>query len=132
MVVNHREVEFEEHTLCVSTTYHLLPGFLAGLVYFLAVPYVKALGFPNVIALILAGAMVITPIELGILFYLSRKNKQRLFDGFLAYLQPLPVGQYIIWVIIIIISSGLIMTLFVPVTDYLAELFMWIPTNMTS
>lgn len=121
------EAEFEEHALWTSIVYHLLPGILAGLVYFLIVPFVRAQGYPTVIALIMAGALVLTPLEMGILVYLSRKNNQRLFDGFLAYLQPLPVGQYLIWVLIIVISTGLIITLFTPLTDLLLGLFSWMP-----
>lgn len=128
-VINH-EPEFVEHPLWVSIVYHLLPGILAGLVYFLIAPYVKAQGFPTVIALILAGGLVLTPLELGILIYLSRKNNQKLFDGFLAYLQPLPVGQYLIWVSIIIISTGLIITLFTPLTNLLLGLFDWMPNEL--
>lgn len=127
---NKIEPGYEEHSIWASIILHLLPGILGGLVYFLAAPYVKDHGYPTVSALILAGALVITPIEMGILFYLSRKNNQRLFDDFLAYQQPLPLWQYIIWVIIIIILSGLIMTLFTPLTDYLEGLFNWIPNDL--
>ena len=130
MDVEKLQPALEEHPLWVSIVYHLLPGFLAGLAYFLVVPSVKAQGYPTVIALILAGAFVLTPLELGILFFLSRKNNQKLFDGFLAYLQPLPVGQYLIWVLIIIISTGLIITLFNPLTEILMGFFDWMPGEL--
>ena len=121
---------YEEHSIWNSIILHLLPGIMGGILYFATVHFVREQGFPSVSALILAGALVITPIELGILLYQSRKRNQKLFDGVLAYLQPLPVWQYFVWVTIIIISSGLIITLFKPVTDYLGGLFNWLPNEM--
>ena len=120
----------EEHSIWKSIILHLLPGILGGIVYFLIVNFMREQGFPSVSALIVAGVLVITPLELSILIFQSRKNKKKLFGGFLAYLQPLPVWQYIVWVIIIIISSGLIITLFTPITDYLRGIFHWIPNEM--
>lgn len=121
---------FEEHSIWKSIILHLLPGILGGIVYFLIVNFVREQGFPSVSALIVAGVLVITPLELSILIFQSRKNKKKLFGGFLAYLQPLPVWQYFVWVIIIIISSGLIITLFTPITDYLRGIFYWMPNEM--
>lgn len=121
---------YEEHSVWKSIVLHLLPGIMGGILYFATVHFVREQGFPSVSALILAGALVVTPIELGILLYQSRKRNQKLFDGVLAYLQPLPFWQYFVWVTIIIISSGLIITLFKPVTDYLRGMFDWLPNEM--
>lgn len=123
------EPELEEHSLWTSLVLHLLPGIAGGLVYFLAAPYLRARGYPTVSALILAGLVVLSPLELAILFYFSRKKGQKL-RALLAYQQPLPLNQYLLWVSIVIVSSGLIMTLFNPVSAYLEGLFRWIPGDL--
>jgi len=128
-IIDPIEPEFEEHSIWTSIALHLLPGIVGGLVYYLTAPFLRARGYPTVSALILAGLVVLSPLELAILFYFSRKKGQSL-RSLLAYQQPLPLGQYLLWVSIVIVSSGLIMTLFNPLSATLMGLFKWIPGDL--
>ena len=119
--------EITEHSIWQSIAFHLLPGLLGGILYFGLVPFVKDQGFPSLAALMLALALGVTPLELLALRHLGRKSGRELFDGLVAYRQRLPIWQYLVWVPIIFISAGLIVTLLEPVTDWLLTLFNWLP-----
>jgi len=71
-----------------------------------------------------------TPIELGILFYQSRKHNKKLFGEVILYLDPLLWKDYLVWVPVIFLASGLIMALFRPVTEAAASFFIWLPKTM--
>jgi len=58
-----------EHSFLKSLTLHLLPGIMAGICYFMLVPSVKSNGYPSVMALCLAGLLVLIPFQLGVLIY---------------------------------------------------------------
>jgi membrane protease YdiL (CAAX protease family) len=120
----------EEHTFLQSIGLHLLPGILGAGGYFALANPVEDLGYPSILALILAGVFIITPVQLGILFYQSRKNNKKLFGEVILYLDPLPWKDYLVWVPVIFLSSGLIMALFGPVTKAASSMFNWLPETM--
>ncbi|QRN82467.1 CPBP family intramembrane metalloprotease [Chloroflexota bacterium] len=121
--------EIKEHSLWQSIFWHLLPGILGGIVYFLTVDLVNDLGFPSIVALILAGIFTLVPIQLGVLIYQSRKNKQKLFGEIVRYFEPLEIWEYFLWVFVIVIASGLIMGGLGPVSEFFhQEIFSGIPS----
>ena len=120
--------EIKEHTMVQSIFWHLFPGILGGIIYFLTIDLVKDLGYPSIAALILSGMLIIVPIELGTLIYQSRKNQQKLFGETVRYFEPIKIWGYVFWVFVIVITSGLVMGVLNPVSDFLQrEIFSWIP-----
>lgn len=120
--------EIKEHTMVQSIFWHLFPGILGGIIYFLTIDLVKDLGYPSIAALILSGMLILVPIELGTLIYQSRKNQQKLFCETVRYFEPIKIWEYAFWVFVIVITSGLVMGGLSPVSDFLQrEIFSWIP-----
>ncbi len=123
--------KIRHHSIPESLAYHLIPGLLIGLAYYLLAPVVRAAGYPTVMALNLTALVILIPVELGILFWQGRRRSGRWrLDGILVYQNPLPWWGYLIWVPVIFVASGLIMTLFTPVNAWVAGWFAWIPENL--
>lgn len=115
------------HTLFESIILHILPGILTGLVYFLIVPFVSALGYPSVMALIIAGIIALVPFEFGVLFYQKKRTGKSFFNGVIKYCKPMPLWQYFLWVPIIFLSAGIVFTVFNKLNLNISDLFSWIP-----
>jgi len=123
--------EGRKHTLLESLIYHLLPGVLIGGIYYLLVPTIQSAGYPSVMALILTAIFVLTPVELGILLRQGKKRNGRLsLKGVVLYRQKLAWHQYLLWIVVIFVSSGLIITALNPVSDFIKGWFSWIPENL--
>lgn len=121
--------QIEKHSTTQSVILHLLPGILVGCFYLLARQPVINLGYPSVIALILAYAFILIPVELGYLLYQGKKKTGRFtLQGIISYRNPIPWWQHLVWVLIIFIATGAIVTLLKPVDAFLHEkLFFWMP-----
>ena len=121
--------QIEKHTLTQSIILHLLPGVLVGCFYFLALKPVAKMGFPSFFAQFLAFAFILVPFELGFLLYQGkRKNGWLTLRGIISYQNSIPWWQYFVWVTIIFVIVGAIMTLFKPVDSFLQKnLFFWMP-----
>lgn len=112
----------EKHSTVQSVILHLLPGILVGAFYFLARQPVANMGYPSIFALLLAIALVLIPVELGYLFYQGKKKTGRFsLRGIISYRDPIPWWQYFVWVSIIFLIVGVIMTLFEPVDTFLKK-----------
>lgn len=119
----------DRHSLANSIFLHLLPGVLVGLGYFLLAPLVKQYGFPSVMALIISGIFVLLPIEIGFLLYQSRKKGEKFIGGIVKYQKKLKIWQYILWVAVIFVLSGLAFKAFGFASEYLMYLFTCIPST---
>jgi len=119
----------EKHSLTQSVILHLLPGIPIGTFYFLALQPVARMGYPSIFALYLALAFVLVPVELGFLLYQGKKKTGRFtLQGIISYRNPIPWWQYFVWVTIIFVIVGALMTLFKPVDSFLQKnLFFWMP-----
>lgn len=125
------EINYRKHTLIETILYHLVPGFLIGAGYFLIVPTIRSAGYPSVMALILTAVFILAPVELGILLWMGRRRNGTLsLDGIVLYRQRLPWWQYLLWVPVIFIASGLIITLLTPLSTVMEGWFSWIPESM--
>ena len=121
--------QIEKHSTTQSVILHLLPGILVGCFYLLARQPVVNMGYPSIIALILAYAFVLIPVELGYLLYQGKKKTGRFtLQGIISYRNLIPWWQYLVWVFVIFIAVGAIFTLLKPVDAFLQErLFFWMP-----
>ena len=124
-----KQDQIEKHSVIQSIILHLLPGILVGAFYFLALQPVAKMGYPSIFALYLAFAFVLVPVELGYLLCQGKKKTGRYtLQGIISYRNPIPWWQYIVWVSIIFMIVGAIMTLFKPVDSFLQKnLFFWMP-----
>ena len=121
--------QIEKHSTTQSVVLHLLPGILVGCFFLLARQPVANMGYPSVIALILAYALILIPVELGYLFYQGKKKTGRFtLQGIISYRNSIPWWQYLVWGFVIFIAVGAIITLLKPLDVFLQErLFFWIP-----
>ena len=121
--------QIEKHSTTQSVVLHLLPGILIGCFYFLARQPVTNMGYPSIVALLLAYAFILIPVELGYLLYKGKKKTGRFtLQGIISYRNSIPWWQYLIWVLIIVVASGAIFTLLKPIDAFLQEkLFFWVP-----
>jgi hypothetical protein len=124
-----KQDQIEKHSMTQSVILHVLPGGLVGCFYLLARQPVANMGFPSIIALILAFALILIPVELGYLLYQGKKTTGRFtLQGIISYRNSIPWWQYLVWVFIIFIAVGAIFTLFKPVDAFLqGKLFFWMP-----
>lgn len=121
--------QIDKHTTAQSIIFHLLPGILVGCFYFLALKPVTHLGFPSIFAQFLAFAFILVPFELGFLLFQGKKKTDRFtLRGVISYQKSIPLWQYFVWVSVIFVIVGAIMTLFKPVDSFLHKnLFFWMP-----
>jgi len=119
----------EKHTLIQSVFYHIFPGLLIGVFYFLIKPLVITNGFPSIFALMLSVVFVLIPVQLGFLLYQGKKSTGRYtLKGIIQYWKPIPFWQAVLWIVGVFIVVGLIFTLLKPVDNFLkSNLFFWLP-----
>ena len=72
---------------------------------------------------------VIIPFELGYLLYQGKQENGRFtLAGMISYREPIPIWQYIVWVLVVFVVIGMIFTVMKPVDTLLQEnLFSWVP-----
>jgi membrane protease YdiL (CAAX protease family) len=121
--------QIEKHSTIHSVILHLFPGILVGGGYFLALQPVAQIGYPSFFALLFAFTFILIPVELGFLLYQGkRKNGHLSLQGMISYQNPIPWWQYFVWVSVIFVIVGAIMTLIKPVDTFLQKnLFFWMP-----
>lgn len=76
-----KQDQIEKHLTTQSILLHLLPGILSTCVYLLARQPVANLGYPSVVPLILAFAVILIPVELGYLLYQGKKKWSNYITG---------------------------------------------------
>ncbi len=115
------------HSLPASVVLHLLPGILAGILYFILIPWVNARGFPSVMALSLAGILILLPFELGTLLWIRKRTGKKICGEIIPYCKAIPARQYLIWVPVIFILTGLIFTGLHYANELIRPFFNWLP-----
>lgn len=123
--------DIRKHKLFESLIYHLLPGILIGVIYYLIVPGIQFSGYPSVLALILTAIFVLVPIEMGVLFWHGKRRNGKLsLKGVVLYRKKLAWRQYVLWIVVIFVTSGVIITLLNPVSAFIEGWFSWIPEDL--
>jgi hypothetical protein len=86
-----KQDQVEKHSTVQSILLHLLPGMLIVCFYLAARQPVADLGYPTVVALILAFVFVLIPVELGYLLYQGKKKTSRItLQGIISYRETIP------------------------------------------
>jgi len=127
-MMNHNN-SVEQHAIGQSVLLHLLPGFLIGGFYFAVTPLFHQWGYPSMMALLCAVFVVLIPAELGYLLYEGKKKNGRFsLQGVVLYRTSIPIWQYFLWGLVVVILMGLIFTLMKPVDVFLQQnLYGWVP-----
>lgn len=90
--------ELPQHSLPRSVLLHLLPGIALTVFIVLAAPVVTALGFPVVFALFAGIALVILPLELGILLVHAKRTTGTFqLDSTIRYGESVPRRTLAVW-----------------------------------
>ncbi|MHA2290507.1 MAG: CPBP family intramembrane glutamic endopeptidase [Promethearchaeota archaeon] len=95
----------------------------------LAAPFVEELGFPVLLTLILADFIILIPVELAVLLYMSQKeNSNFKIKELIPYFEPLPLKNFIGYFLLIFVWAFLVNMVMFPVTTFLSEnVFDWMP-----
>ncbi|MEN8173685.1 MAG: CPBP family intramembrane glutamic endopeptidase, partial [Chloroflexota bacterium] len=126
--MNHND-SVEQHSIGQSVLLHLLPGILIGGCYFAMTPLFHRWGYPSMMALACAVFVVLVPVELGYLLYEGKKKNGRYsLQGVVLYRTSIPIWQYFLWALVVIVLMGIIFTLMKPVDTFLQQrLYYWVP-----
>ncbi|MDQ3854846.1 MAG: CPBP family intramembrane metalloprotease [Chloroflexota bacterium] len=119
----------EQHTVGRSTLLHLLPGVLILGCFVLLIPVVRSLGFPSLMAIFLAETLVLVPVELGYLLWQGKQRNGRLsLGGVVLYRERLPLSQFILLVLGLLVWSGLVLATYGATDRVIIDaLFRWLP-----
>ena len=128
-MINHSIDETQGHTSLQSILLHLLPGVIATAVFVLTVPLASEMGYPSITALYLPMILTVIILELGYLLWQGRKRNGVLsLTGIVNFLEPVPLWQYIVFPILIVIWGVLVTALISPVDNLiLIKVFGWLP-----
>ena len=89
-------VIIDQHPVLLNIVLHLLPGVLAGLVFWLLAFIFDRNNLPTIFALYVAIAVIIIPFELGLLLFLGYKKNQKLsLRNVIYYTKKIPIWQLI-------------------------------------
>jgi membrane protease YdiL (CAAX protease family) len=121
--------EYPQHSVLQSTGLHIIPGILLTAGFVLLKPLVKGIGYPPILAFILAVLLVDVPLQLGIMYYQGKKlNGRYSLQGIVLYREKTPWLQFlIIFLAGVVLLFGL-STLAIPINGFLSQqLFSWLP-----
>jgi len=87
-----------QHSLRQSLILHLLPGAIGTVVFILCAPLFLAKGYPSILAFLIAAGVIITPFQLGYLFWEAKRTTGRLSLASVVDLrEALPIWQYVVF-----------------------------------
>ena len=96
----------------LSIFLHLLPGALTGVVYYALRPPVVAAGYPPHVALVLAIALAMIPVELGLLLYLGHARNGRFsLQGVVLYREQVQLRRYLMYVPLVFAASFMVVAI---------------------
>jgi membrane protease YdiL (CAAX protease family) len=122
-----------QHPISRSVALHLLPGVLVLAFYVLfGVPAAERLGCPALFGLVLAGAFVLIPFELGWLLYLGlRRNGRPSLEGVVLYREQMPARRLLLLGLPLLGWAVLVTTTLSWIDAIVFEtLFSWVPERL--
>jgi len=107
----------------------LVPGAITATAYYLLITPVINMGYPNMIALVIACIFVLIPLLFGIIYFsYKRENKAFSLSKVITYKKPIAIKHYLWLVPVLLIWSAAIFTLLKPLDELIkSEFFGWIP-----
>ncbi len=123
------EQPIEQQPLAQSIVLHLLPGVLIGALFFAFALLAQQSHLPPFMALCLADLIILAPCILGFLFYQGYKRNGRLsLDGVVLYRAKVRWQDYLLFVPVVFLASGLIIVFMTPVSNSISRhVFAWWP-----
>jgi membrane protease YdiL (CAAX protease family) len=120
----------DRHSLPLSIALHLVPGALIVAAYwFLAEPFVTAIGYPIFLAWAIALVVVLVPVLGGLLWLGRRRNGRTSLRGVVAYLdKPVPRGRIIALIAGLIVWMTVVSLALTPLDNLVYDkFFTWVP-----
>ncbi|HEX9062386.1 MAG TPA: CPBP family glutamic-type intramembrane protease, partial [Clostridia bacterium] len=108
---------------------HLFPGIALSIVYIFFSKIVLLEGYPKIVIASLSAVFSIIPIELGLLFYVAKKEdgSYNIFK-ILGLKSNMSITKLILYSLSLCVAGGTLMTVLKPASDYLLNIvFCWIP-----
>jgi membrane protease YdiL (CAAX protease family) len=124
--------EPQQHSLLGSLGLHILPGALTTIAFLLLKPLLEPLGYPPLLAFLLAVLLVDLPVLLGVLFVAGKRHNGRYsLDGVVVY------REKVSWKAFALIFVGAFVVVYIavmamtPISQLLQEhAFSWMPEWM--
>jgi len=118
-----------QHTLLQSFLLHITPGVLATVAFILFKPMLDSVGYPPLLAFLLAILLIDLPVLLGIMFYEGNKLNGRFsLNGVVLYREKVSWGMFTLVFIGAFIVVFLLIMLITPINIFLTErLFSGLP-----
>jgi len=120
----------EQQTLSRSIVLHLLPGVLILLFYLFTARTTLKMGFPPMMALLFAIAVVLIPFELGYVLYQGKKQHGKIsISGVILYREHLQWWYYLILGSILFLWLGFAFRVLAKPIDtfFIDKMFRWVP-----
>ena len=121
--------DYPQYSLLKTFGLSVTPGILITVVFVILTPVVRSLGYPPLLAFLLAFIFTGLSFELGVLLYLGKKRNDRLsLDGIVLYRDSLPLWQYFVIIPVAVVVAFGVISLMLPMESSLTgRLFTWLP-----
>ncbi len=117
-----------QHKIGTTVAYHLLPGIVIVGAYLLVTPYLRSLGLPSSMSLWLICLLVLSPLELGILYWQGKKlNGKFSLEGIVLNREKTPLRVFALWTFVALAAAVLCFALFSSLDGVLQKYFTWLP-----
>ena len=125
-------ITYPQHSLLQSFLLHILPGMLVTIVFVLLKSISDTMGYPPLLAFLLAILLIDLPALLGIMFYEGKKQNGKLsLKGVVLYQEKIPWGMFALIFIGAFVGVYLLIMLVTPINAFLTErLFSGLPKWM--
>jgi membrane protease YdiL (CAAX protease family) len=107
----------------------VIPGFLTAAAFIILTPVFRGLGYPPLLAFLVAILVTGIPFELGVMLYLGQKRNNKFsIEGIVLYKESIPLWQYFVIVPIAFVVTFGIISILLPFESILSgRIFGWLP-----
>ena len=127
-----QSLRYPQHSLMESFLLHILPGALVTISFVLLKSISDSIGYPPLLAFLLAILIIGIPVLLGVMFFEGRKRNGRLsLKGVVLYREKISWGMFVLIFMGAFIGVYLLIMLVTPINAFLTEsLFSALPSWM--
>jgi len=124
--------DYPQFTLLKVFGLSVIPGIVITAVFMILTPIVRNLGYPPLLAFLIAVLLAGIPIELGYMLYLGKKENGRMsLNGIVLFREGIPLWQYFVIIpVSFIVTYGLIVILLPVESAIFGNLITWLPVWM--